>query len=192
VHEGPERSGDAIDHVPHPTSLTDAIDPSSTDVAAGFEYRFDCGSGYGGWSPASSADCTGSTAGVLTVRGAIRDKDDGSTAYEASVSVEERDIQWPGIEVQQVRIGSASKSSAGSANGSFRIMNQSDGEDTQVRLGDVTVSFRSTSWRPFGWAWLPSWASPERGRVFHPRCGCRRQRRDRERSGRAPAYASAW
>jgi hypothetical protein len=68
-------------------SLSDASDPSAADTAAGFTYAFDCGSGYGGWSPSSTIACATTDVGQLAVRGAIRDRDGGVTEYTATVAV---------------------------------------------------------------------------------------------------------
>jgi hypothetical protein len=71
-------------------SLTDPYDPSPVDTAAGFEYDFDCGSGYDGWTLGDN-DETCSTdpdeVGDRTVRGKIQDKDGGVTEYTATVTV---------------------------------------------------------------------------------------------------------
>jgi beta-glucosidase len=70
-------------------SLTNATDASSVDVAAGFQYAFDCGdgSGFGAFGSASSVTCPTTSVAVRTVRGEIRDKDGGVTKYTASVPV---------------------------------------------------------------------------------------------------------
>jgi hypothetical protein len=68
-------------------SLAGAADPSAADTAAGFTYAFDCGSGYGSFSPSATASCSTTDVGLRTVRGAIRDKDGGTTEYTAAVDV---------------------------------------------------------------------------------------------------------
>jgi hypothetical protein len=68
-------------------SFTDAADPSSVDTAAGFEYAFDCGAGFGAFSQTPSTTCPTSAVGTRTVRGAIRDKDGGVTEYAETVAV---------------------------------------------------------------------------------------------------------
>jgi PKD repeat protein len=51
-------------------------------------YRFDCGSGWSSWSSASSVTCPGTwTAGSRTVRGAVRDKEDGLRQFTATIEV---------------------------------------------------------------------------------------------------------
>jgi hypothetical protein len=77
-------AGEAFD-----LSLTDPFDPSSADTAAGFEYDFDCGDGYDGWSAGNTATCSTSSdeVGTRTVKGKIRDKDGGETEYTATVTV---------------------------------------------------------------------------------------------------------
>jgi hypothetical protein len=68
-------------------SLTAPSDPSAADTAAGFQYAFDCGSGYGAFSSASTAVCATTDTGSLAVKGQIRDKDGGVSEYTATVSV---------------------------------------------------------------------------------------------------------
>jgi hypothetical protein len=68
-------------------SLTSALDPSTADVAAGFQYAFDCGSGYGAFSSTPSASCPTSDNGTRNVKGKIRDKDGAYTEYTGSVTV---------------------------------------------------------------------------------------------------------
>jgi hypothetical protein len=70
-------------------SLTNPFDPSSADVAAGFTYAFDCGTGagYGAFSSTSTAPCPTSDNGTRTVKGKIKDKDGSFTEYTAQVQI---------------------------------------------------------------------------------------------------------
>jgi hypothetical protein len=68
-------------------SLTGAFDPSLDDTNAGFEFAFDCGSGFGAFSASISTSCATTDDEVRTVGGKIRDKDGGVTEYTASVTV---------------------------------------------------------------------------------------------------------
>jgi PKD repeat protein len=68
-------------------SLADPYDPSPIDTAAGFEYDFDCGDGYDGWSTDTTAACQTYDDGILDVAAKIRDKDGGVTIYETEVTV---------------------------------------------------------------------------------------------------------
>jgi predicted extracellular nuclease len=72
---------------PFTVSLALPTDPSAADTAAGFTYAFDCGSGYGPFSAIASASCSSTTAGPLTVRAKIRDKDLGVREYSATVQI---------------------------------------------------------------------------------------------------------
>src|SRR5204862_3676091 len=51
-------------------SLLSPTDPSSADVAAGFQYRFDCGdgSGYGAYSTNNTATCSTSDNATRSVK----------------------------------------------------------------------------------------------------------------------------
>ena len=70
-------------------SLTDPLDPSSADTAAGFEYAFDCGdgAGFGAYTTTAAASCATTDSGDRTVGGRIRDKDGGVSEYTAVVVV---------------------------------------------------------------------------------------------------------
>lgn len=72
---------------PFTLSLAGASDPSAADTADGFEYSFDCGSGYGSFGASASATCPTSAVGDRSVGGKIRDKDGGVTEYRATVRV---------------------------------------------------------------------------------------------------------
>lgn len=67
-------------------SLDSVVDPGADT----FEYRFDCGSGYGAWGTGASASCPTSTIGTRAVKGEVRDDDGGSTEYTSSVAVVDR------------------------------------------------------------------------------------------------------
>jgi Bacterial Ig-like domain/Thrombospondin type 3 repeat len=68
-------------------SLTDPHDLAA-DAAAGFQYDFDCGSGYAGYGSSNSATCSTTDDDTLTVKGKIKDKDDGETEYTMTVTVQ--------------------------------------------------------------------------------------------------------
>ena len=70
---------------PFTLALTNPSDPAPADVAAGFTYAFDCGSGYGPFGAAATRSCPTSNVGVLSVGGKIRDKDGGVSEYRGSV-----------------------------------------------------------------------------------------------------------
>jgi hypothetical protein len=68
-------------------SLSDSFEPSGPDIAAGLEYAFDCGGGFGSFGASNNAICPTSDNGTVTVRGRIRDKDGGTTEYSDTVTV---------------------------------------------------------------------------------------------------------
>src|SRR5262249_14779688 len=67
-------------------SLTNPTDPSSADRAAGFSYAFDCGTGYGAFGAGNTANCV-LDSGERTVKGKIKDKNNGVREYSALVVV---------------------------------------------------------------------------------------------------------
>ncbi|HZB41821.1 MAG TPA: hypothetical protein VE487_12705, partial [Ilumatobacter sp.] len=67
-------------------SLTNATDVAPAD-RAGLTYAFDCGSGYGTFSTATTASCPTDAVGIRSVRGKVRDDDGDETEYRASVGV---------------------------------------------------------------------------------------------------------
>jgi hypothetical protein len=67
--------------------LTGATDPSSGDLSAGLQYRFDCGDGFGDWASANTASCPTVDNPGFAVRGEIRDKDNGVSSYNGFGSV---------------------------------------------------------------------------------------------------------
>jgi PKD domain len=71
---------------PFQLRLTDPVDPSPAD-AAGLQYAFDCGSGYGPFTTTPQRSCTPTSTGPLAVGGQIRDDDGGVTEYRATVNV---------------------------------------------------------------------------------------------------------
>ncbi len=73
---------------PFTLSLTNLADVSPVDLAAGFQYQFDCGSGVLQPSAGATTTCTAPvTTGATTVRGKLIDKDGGNTLYTASVNI---------------------------------------------------------------------------------------------------------
>src|SRR5262249_6142168 len=74
---------------PFQLTLTNPTDPSTVDTAAGFSYAFDWGdgNGFGPFAGAATTSCTPDDNRTFTVHGAIRDKDGGTSTYDATVVV---------------------------------------------------------------------------------------------------------
>jgi hypothetical protein len=67
--------------------LSNPVDPSSADTAAGFTYAFDCGSGYGASSSTAAVNCATNDNGTRTVKAKISDKNGGVTEYISTVRI---------------------------------------------------------------------------------------------------------
>jgi hypothetical protein len=72
---------------PFTLNATGATDPSPADVAAGFEYAFDCGGGYAAFSSFSSVLCGTTDSGTVAVGAKLRDRDGGVREYRSTVVV---------------------------------------------------------------------------------------------------------
>jgi hypothetical protein len=81
-NDGPVNEGS-----PFTIQLAGPSDPSTADTNAGFQYAFDCGSGYGAYGSSSSRSCPTTDNGTRSVKGKIKDKDGGEREYTGSVTV---------------------------------------------------------------------------------------------------------
>ncbi len=87
-NNGPKPEGSPVK-----VSFTNADDPSSGDVAAGFRYGFACTAStalpttYAGAGTYSSKDCTFDDNGTYVIKGRILDRDDGYRSYDTTVTV---------------------------------------------------------------------------------------------------------
>ncbi len=79
----------ATQGTPFTLSLSNVVDPSSADVAAGLQVRFNCGTGFGAASTATSVSCPANTNTTLTVGATITDKDGGTSSYTGAVVVQQ-------------------------------------------------------------------------------------------------------
>lgn len=94
-------------------SLSNPTDPSINDRNFGFDYRFDCGSGFGTslffhFSVGASVSrlCPTSDNGVLTVGAQVRDKDFWITSYSSSVTVNNVAPNATFVAPEYVKVGS--------------------------------------------------------------------------------------
>ena len=69
-------------------TLMNATDVSPIDLAAGLQFAFDCGLGYGAYGPSATMTCAAPDNAMRSVRAKVRDKDGGETEYTGSVSIE--------------------------------------------------------------------------------------------------------
>jgi PKD repeat protein len=114
-------------------SLTSPFDPSSVDTAAGFEYAFDCGSGYGAFGAGNTATCLTTDNGSRTVKGKIRDKDGGETEYSASVLI--ANVPPSAIMVHLVA-STIDENGSVTVNGSFTDPGSADSHTVVITWGD--------------------------------------------------------
>jgi hypothetical protein len=70
-------------------SLSNVVDPSATDVAAGLQISFNCGNGFAAATTATSVSCPDNTNTTLTVGATITDKDGGTNSYTGTVVVQQ-------------------------------------------------------------------------------------------------------
>jgi hypothetical protein len=79
-------------------SVGSLVDPSASDVAAGFEFAFDCGEGYGAFGREAVASCATVDNGTRTIGVKVRDKNHDESVYTKAVTV--RNVA-PAVEVLQ-------------------------------------------------------------------------------------------
>jgi PKD repeat protein len=72
---------------PFALSLTGVFDPSNADVAAGFTFAFNCGSGLGGFGTSPSISCPTVDNGPKAVGAMVKDKDGATTSYTGTARV---------------------------------------------------------------------------------------------------------
>jgi hypothetical protein len=141
ANDGPVNEGTSF-HL----SLTSPQDPSSADVAAGFQYAFDCGSGYAAYGSSSSVMCTTTDNGVRTVKGKIKDKDGGVSEYTGSVTVNN---VGPVVHITAPAFGSlyaktASTNPTVTVNASFTDAGSSDTHTCTLNWDDATPDTAGT------------------------------------------------
>jgi PKD repeat protein/N-acetylneuraminic acid mutarotase len=88
-------------------SLTNPLDPSPVDQAAGFTYAFDCGSGYGAFATSISVSCPTVDNGLIPIRAKLRDKDGGVREYTATQTVANvaPNVTLNAASSQKIRVG---------------------------------------------------------------------------------------
>ena len=90
-------TGSVVTGSAYQLAMIDPSDPSPIDLAAGFTYAFDCGSGLGAPSPMPSTSCVAPSPGQVTVRGRITDKDGASSDIFGVVTVVPNTNQAPTV-----------------------------------------------------------------------------------------------
>jgi uncharacterized protein len=76
----------ALGGFPFTLTVTNATDAAPADIP-GLQFAFDCGSGYGAFSAATTASCPTDRVGPLSVGAKVRDDDGGVSEYRAVVAV---------------------------------------------------------------------------------------------------------
>lgn len=144
-------------HTDFTLQLTAPHDPSTADVAAGFEYAFDCGDGigYGAFTTASSRVCRAAYAKApYEVRATVRDKDGGATESTDSLVVYAPDdfVTGGGWIYSPAGAQHTEPSVAGKANFGFVARYEKGGAvptgQTEFRFKGTDFDFHSAS---YGW-----------------------------------------
>jgi hypothetical protein len=131
-------------------SLDDADDPSTVDMNAGFTYAFDCGAGYGAFGSTSSSSCPTTDNGTRTVKGKIRDKDNGVTEYTSSVQINNvapTITSWTPAVPDPLVFGSTVNFSA-----AFTDPGTADTHKAEYDCGTGTYSLPTTTTSPFAYS----------------------------------------
>ena len=126
--------------------FSNPVDPSSVDVAAGFQYAYDCGTGYGAVTANPRSACPTIDNGLRTVRAMIRDKDGGVTEYSAVVPVVN---QKPHVVLATAQGSTSPLGAPRAVSGTFTDPGVQDAPwSWTIQWGDGTTSAGTTSTQP--------------------------------------------
>ena len=126
--------------------LFNPVDPSAVDVAAGFQYAYDCGTGFSAFTTNARSSCPTIDNELRTVRARIRDKDGGVTEYSALVPVVN---QKPHVALTTAQGSTTPLGSPRAVSGTFTDPGVQDAPwSWTIQWGDGSASSGRTSTQP--------------------------------------------
>jgi hypothetical protein len=131
-------------------SVSNLTDASNADVQAGLRIEFDCSTGFGAASMATTVSCPTTDDGIRRVRARITDKDGGATIYTATVAILNvaPTVTFKAVSPTSIQSGdfvatSGSFTDPGPDSPWISAINWGDGQTTATQPSQLTASGQS-------------------------------------------------